>query len=300
MRRFHANLLMLCAALIWGVTFSIQQLAMEHISPTWFTGLRFVLGALVVLPLALREYRRKADREGQGVERASWPWMMITGCALFLGALFQQYGIEQTTVANAGFLTALYVPLTPVIAFFILRQPMHPATWAAAFACLMGAYMMSGGRLDAFNVGDIWVIIGAVFWAIHIMLVGYITQRTGTPFIVSCVQFSVVGVLGMIFGAALENISWQAIIDAAPMIAFSGLLSVGMGFTIQVVAQKYTPPADAAVILSSETVFAAIAGAIILDERIGALQWSGGALIFAGVLAVELLPLILKKARKRA
>ena len=298
MRRFHANLLMLCAALIWGVTFSVQQLAMEHIPPTWFTGLRFVLGAMVVLPLALRERRIKSVREGWGLERGAWPWMGVTGAALFLGALFQQYGIEHTTVANAGFLTALYVPLTPIIAFFMLRHPMHPTIWAAALACLMGAYMMSGSSMDALNPGDVWIVLGAVFWAIHILLVGYITQRTGAPFVVSSVQFSVVGGLGLLVGAVLEPITWQAIQDAAPMIAFSGLLSVGMGFTIQVVAQKHTPPSDAAVILSAETVFAALAGAVILGERIGTLQMSGGALILAGVLTVELLPLILRKVRR--
>ncbi|MEG3618081.1 DMT family transporter [Magnetovibrio sp. PR-2] len=297
MRRIHANLLMLCAALIWGVTFSIQQLAMEHIPPSWFTGIRFVLGALVVLPLALRERHIKSVRESWTLDRGAWPWMVATGGALFLGALFQQYGIEHTTVANAGFLTALYVPLTPIIAFFILRQHPHPTIWAAALACLVGAYMMSGSTLDALNVGDVWVVLGALFWAIHILLVGYITPRTGAPFHVACVQFSVVGGLGLLVGAMVEDITVQAIVNAAPMIAFSGLLSVGMGFTLQVVAQKHTPPADAAVILSAETVFAALAGAIILGESLGVLQWSGGALILSGVLAVELLPLVFRQPR---
>jgi len=298
MRRLHANLLLLLAALIWGVTFSIQQMAMEHIGPILFTGIRFCLGALVVLPLAIRELRAKRA-EGWALERRVLPWLAATGSVLFLASLFQQFGIADTTVANAGFLTALYVPLTPILALLVLRQVPHPAIWPAAAACLSGAYLMSGGVLSDIQAGDAWVILGAVFWAVHILLIGAMSVRIGAPFVISCIQFTVCGVWGVIWGGASETQTFDGLLGAAPMLAFSGLLSVGVGFTLQVVAQRHTPAADASVILSAETVFAALAGAVILGESLGALELTGGALILGGVLAVELLPLTFAKVRSR-
>jgi len=299
MRRLHANLLLLVAALIWGVTFSVQQMAMEHIGPVLFTGLRFFMGALVVLPFAVHEMRIKRGREGWQLGRGTLPWLVLTGTVLFTAALLQQFGIAATTVANAGFLTALYVPLTPILAFLVLRQLPHPAIWPAALACVGGAYLMAGGALDDVREGDAWVIAGALFWATHILLIGAMTARTGAPFVISFVQFLVCGILGTTWGGMTETLSFEGLSAAAPMLAFSGILSVGVGFTLQVVGQRHTPAADASIILSAETVFAALAGAVVLGEHLGALEFSGGALILSGVLAVELLPLTIAKVKAR-
>lgn len=299
MRRLHANLLLLLAALIWGVTFSIQQMAMEHIQPILFTGFRFFMGAFVVLPLAVWEFRKKQRTEGWRLDKRTLGWMLLTGTVLFLAALLQQYGIAATTVANAGFLTALYVPLTPILAFLVLRQLPHPAIWPAAFACVGGAYLMAGGVLDSMRPGDIWVIAGALFWATHILLIGAMMARTGAPFVMSFVQFMMCGVLGVSWGSATETLSYVGFIDALPMMAYSGFVSVGIGFTLQVVGQRHTPAADASIILSAETVFAALAGMVLLGEQLGALEYAGGALILIGVLAVELLPLTFAKVRQR-
>ncbi len=298
MRRLHANLLLLTASLIWGVTFSIQQMAIEHIGPTLFTGLRFLMGAMVVLPLALREAHDKRHREDWRLDRRSLPWLALTGSVLFLAALLQQIGIGATTVANAGFLTALYVPLTPLLAFLVLRQKPHPAIWAAA-ACLGGAYLMAGGALDDMREGDLWVVAGSLFWATHILLIGAMTKRLDAPFVISCAQFTVCGVLGMIWGLSTESLTWNSVIGAWPMLAFSGVMSVGAGFTLQVVGQRHTPAADASIILSGETVFAAIAGGLLLGESLNLLEVQGCALILSGVLAVELPPLALGKIRGR-
>lgn len=298
MRRLHANLILLVAALIWGTTFSIQQMAMEHIGPTLFTGLRFVLGAMVVLPLALREARKKRRENAWQLKPKDRVLLMATGTVLFLAALLQQIGIADTTVANAGFLTALYVPLTPLLAFFVLRKKPHPAVWVAAVACLYGAYLMAGGGLDTMRTGDSWVIAGALFWSVHILMIGVMNARTDAPFVISCVQFSVCGVLGLAWGGMTESLDWGSLQAALPMILFSGLASVGLGFTLQVVGQRHTPAADAAIILSAETVFAALAGAVLLGERIGTLELTGGAVILSGVLAVELLPLTFAKISK--
>jgi len=299
MRRLHANLLLLTAALIWGITFSIQQMAALHIAPIAFTGIRFVMGAMVVLPFAVAEARAKR-RVGWRLDAASLPWLILTGSVLFFAALLQQIGIAETSVANAGFLTALYVPLTPILGFLILRHVPHPAIWPAAIACVAGAYLMSGGTLSALRSGDAWVLTSSIFWACHILLIGAMTSRLGAPFVISAIQFAVCGVLGCTWSAATEPLSWDMIVAAWPMLAFSGFMSVGVGFTLQVVGQRHTPAADASIILSGETVFAAIAGAILLGERLSPLEIQGSALILGGVLAVELLPLTLGKLRRRS
>lgn len=299
MRRLYANTLLLIAALIWGVTFSFQQMAMDHIGPAYFTGLRFALGALVLLPLALWEVKRMRRTGEWRAKPVHAVGFVAVGCALFLGAFLQQVGIKGTTVANAGFLTALYVPFTPFLAMIFLRRAPHPAIWPATAACLGGAYLMAGGAIDGLNEADYWVVAGAVFWATHILLVGAMTARTGAPFVISCIQFAVCGTLGTTWGALSETLTWAAVEGALPMIVFAGLFSTAVGFTLQVVGQKHTPPADASVILSAETVFAALAGAVLLGEILAPLDIAGGALIFSGVLAVELLPLWVRRRAAR-
>lgn len=290
MTRLQANLVLLVTAFVWGTTFAVQQLAMTHVGPMIYTGARFLLGALMVLPIALvqsRRLKRKADWRLGPADRVG---LTLLGCCLFVGALLQQIGITSTTVSNAGFLTALYVPLTPLIALIFLRQIPHWVVWPAAAACTMGAYILAGGDVTAIRTGDLWVIAGAFFWAIHVLLVGALARRTGAPFVVACIQFFVCAILGLTWGAASEPLGLAAVVAAAPYIVYGGVMSVGIGFTLQVVGQAHTPSPDAAIILSSETVFAALTGMIFLGERLGAVELLGCGLILAGVVVVEVLP----------
>lgn len=291
MTRLQANVILLLTAVVWGTTFAVQQLAMAHVGPIFYTGARFLLGGLMVLPLALHQRRRLAGETGWYLAPAERGGLIVIGICLFLGALLQQIGITYTTVSNAGFLTALYVPLTPIIAVIALRQFPHWSVWPAAAGCTVGAYVLSGGDLAAIRAGDLWVIAGAFFWAIHVLLVGALARRTGAPFVVACAQFFVCAALGLGWGAATEPVTLDALIAAAPYIAYGGVMSVGLGFTLQVVGQQHTPAPDAAIILSSETVFAALTGMIFLGERLGLAELLGCGLILVGVLAVELLPL---------
>lgn len=301
MARWQAGLLLLFASLIWGSTFTAQHLAMEHIGPILYTGARFLLGALVVLPFALSQAGRKTRTEGWRLGGRDVLGIACTGAALFTGALLQQKGIMGTSVSNAGFLTALYVPLTPVIALAVLRQAPHWAVWPAAAACTAGAYVLAGGNLSAIREGDGWIMAGAVFWAMHVLLVGAMARRTGAPFVVASGQFFVCAALGLAWGAATETWTAAGLVAAIPTTAYAGLLSVGVGFTLQVVAQRHTPAPDAAIILSMETVFAALTGMIVLGERLGPVELGGCAMILAGALAVELLPVWLpSRGRRRA
>lgn len=296
MSRIQANFLLLIAALIWGTTFVVQQVVLDNIGPFMYTGLRFLLGALIILPMALREYGRLTDRgiRFDRIDGLAWSGL---GTLLFCGVMLQQVGIGATTVTNAGFLTVLYVPLVPLIAWIFSRQVPHLSTWPAVAGSLAGTWMLAGGKLDALGEGDLWVIASTVFWALHMLYVGRVASRKGAPILVACTQFIVCGLLALIWGLCAESITFSGLTAALPAIFYGGILSVGVGFTLQVVAQRHTRAADAAVLLSAETLFAGIAGAMVLGERLNTLQLSGCALIFISILAVQLLPLWLTERK---
>lgn len=299
MSRSVANALMLLVALIWGTTFVAQQLGMAHVGPLTYTGVRFLLGALFVLPLAVREYGRLQAR-GVRLERADWFAWCGLGVLLFLGAVFQQIGIMGTTVSNAGFLTALYVPMVPILAWLIDRHAPHPAVWPATIGSFIGTFMLSGGRFDALTVGDYWVIASTLFWSAHVFWVGRVAAHRGAPIMVAVTQFVVSGVLSMLVALAIEDIELAGLVEAAPAILYGGLLSVGVAFTVQVIAQRHTPATDAAILLSSEILFAALAGALYLGERLTPLQLAGGGIIFVCILGVQVAPILLRKVAKPA
>lgn len=291
MSRTVANCLMLIAALIWGTTFVAQQLGMQNVGPLTYTGIRFLIGALVVMPLALREYGRLTAR-GVIINRRDFLAWAGLGGLLFGGAVLQQIGIASTTVTNAGFLTALYVPLVPFLAWVVHRQRPHLSVWPAVFGSFVGTFLLSGGRFDGLTIGDLWVIVSAFFWAAHVLWVGRVAAHKGAPILVAFTQFVVCGVLASAAALFSETISPDGLVAGLPTILYGGLLSVGVGFTLQVVAQRHTRAADAAILLSSETLFAAIAGALYLGERLDAMQITGCILIFACMLAVQVLPFI--------
>lgn len=296
MSRGVANGLMLLAALIWGTTFVAQQLGMASVGPLTYTGARFLLGALFILPLAARERRRLARRGVviDGNDLLAWSGL---GMLLFLGVVFQQIGIVDTSVTNAGFLTALYVPLVPMLAWIVDRERPHALVWPAALGSFLGTFLLSGGKFDALNAGDYWVIASTLPWAAHVLWVGRIAARKGTPILVAFTQFTVCGVAATILAPLFEPVTGAGLVAALPTILYGGLLSVGIAYTLQVVAQRHTHPADAAVLLSSEVLFAAIAGALYLGERLNAIQLAGCALIFACIVGVQVLPLLGRSTR---
>jgi drug/metabolite transporter (DMT)-like permease len=290
MNRLQANLVLGLAAMIWGSSFVVQKIGTGELGTISFTGARFVVGALVVMPFAVRQYLR-VDREDRKFESADWLGMILTGCVLFIAAALQQHGILRTTVTNSGFLTALYVPLVPVLGLLVLKRKVHMSIWPASICCFIGTYILSGAQQVDLVAGDLWVISSTIFWATHVMLVGMLASRTRAPLVVAVTQFAICGLIGFALGFIVESPSLAQIIGAGWGICYIGVFSVGMAFTLQVVGQRFTPAADAAIILSSETVFAALCGMIFLGERLTPVQLSGGALIIVSILAVELLPL---------
>ena len=288
--RLRSDALLLLAALIWGSAFVPQVIGMAHVGPLTFTATRFALGALVVAPLAWREWR-SLWRAGQAPGAAGLGWIGLLGTLMAAGAAMQQIGLLSTTVTNAVFLTALYVPLVPVLAWALLRQAPHWSVWPASLACLLGTWLLTGANLSTFSRGDAWVLASALPCAVHVLLVGRVANRLRGAFVLACGQFAVCAIVSGGLALAAEPISASALRLAAPAIAYTGLLSVGVAFTLQVVAQRHAHPADAAIIMSSETLFAAVFGAWLLGERLGPTGLAGCGLILAGIVLVQVLPL---------
>ena len=289
--RAQSGALLLLAALIWGSAFVGQALGMAGVGPFTFTGIRFLLGAMVVLPLAWRE-SRQLRAEGHHRGRADAAWIALLGALLCTGVVLQQIGLVTTTVTNAGFLTALYVPFVPLLAWLLQRQLPHWSVWPASIGCLAGTWLMTGASLQQLSAGDLWVLASTLPWALHVLLVGRIANRLRGAYTLACGQFLVCALLSGAIGLATEPITAAGLRSAAGAIVYTGIVSVGIGFTLQVVGQRHAHPADAAIILSSETVFAATFGALFMGDRLRAAGFAGAALILACIIAIQLQPLL--------
>ena len=290
--RARSNLLLLLVALIWGSAFVAQSLAMRSLGSLMFTGLRFALGTLVVAPFAWREWRELRARRRQPRPR-DWAHIAGLGTLLFLGAAMQQIGMLTTTVTNTGFLSALYIPLVPMLGWLVMRHAPHWTTWIAAAGCVAGSWLLTGGgSLSNFHAGDWWVIASSLPWAAHVMLVGRAANRLHGAMLVACGQFAACAALALILGALTEPVTAHGVGQALGAIVYTGVLSVGLAFTLQVVALRHAHAADAAIVLSSETVFTAGFGAVFMGDRMGAAGLAGCALILACVLVVQLQPLV--------
>ena len=274
MTRARANLLLTVVALIWGSAFVAQSLAMQHVGAMGFTAVRFAIGALVVAPLAWREWRHHRAR-GLHFNAADATAVALLGLALGAGAALQQVGIIHTTVTNAAFLTALYVPLVPLLGWWWLGRRPHPAVWPAGAGCVAGTWLLAGGGGLAFSGGDLWVLASALPWAVHVLFVGRVADRMAAPFLLACGQFAVCALASGAWALATETLSPAAYAEAGWAIAYTGIVSVGIGFTAQVVGQRSAPAADAAIIMSAETVFAAGFGYALMGERLGRRRLGG-------------------------
>ena len=204
----------------------------------------------------------------------------------------QQIGIINTTVTNAGFLTALYVPLVPVLGWLLLRHRPHWSVWPSAFASILGAYLLSGAQAIPLGAGELWVIASAIPWAIHVLLVGRLADRMAAPFLVAGGQFAVCGLVALAWTLAYEPVTWNGLQAAAWPLAYTGILSVGVAFTAQVVAQRYAHATDAAIVLATETLFAALFGFFLMGDRLSAAGLAGCGLIFLSMLSVQLMPML--------
>ncbi len=264
--RIRADLLLLLVAFIWGSAFIAQSAAMRAGVAFLFNGITFLLGAVALLPLVRRPWK-----PAPGQKR----WMLAAGILLFGGSALQQYGLYFTQVANAGFLTVLNVIFVPLLLLFIFREKPRLLDWVAVALAVSGAYLLStNGSGLKWQLGDLLEIAGAVFWAGHVVLIGKVGGRFPSLSF-ACGQFLVCGLLNLSLGLALEDARSIAQLDVVAGILYRGLLSIGIGYTMQVWVQKFTSPTDAVLIFSLESVFAAGCAWALLSERLGHLQILG-------------------------
>ncbi|SHF66043.1 Threonine/homoserine efflux transporter RhtA [Devosia limi DSM 17137] len=288
-------MLLVVCTMLWGLAFIAQKTAMDSMGPLSFAGIRYIIGGLLILPLALFERRRKNVQ----LTRQQWMLIGLMSLVFFLGSALQQIGLGTTTVTNAGFLTGLYVLFVPAIALFAFRIQPHPIIWVGVPLALVGIFFLNGGGFDSFNAGDGLVVSSAVFWAMHVLLLGFIARTTGLPIFVSSVSFLAAGVLAFALGLIFEGPTLAGIVDAWLPIAYSAVMSTAIAFTLQAVAQQYVPAANAAIILSAESLFAALGGALLLGERLPPIGYAGAALLFGAIILVEAVPPLLERRARR-
>lgn len=289
MRRqaLRADILMLVTAMIWGSGFVAQTSGMDHIGPYLYSGLRFALGALCLLPLVLRTPSNAAKAE-PFLTRGLLFGGVLMGLALALGINLQQVGLLFTSVTNAGFITGLYVIVVPLLGLLIGHKTGF-GTWLGAMLAVIGMFLLSVG--ENFHVSsDDWLqLIGAFVWGGHVILVGVFASRHDAIRL-AFLQFATCSVVSLILALCFETIQLPAIIAAGPAIVYGGVVAVGIGYTLQVIAQKDAIASHAAIILSLEAVFAAIAGALLLNESLQPRGYFGCALMLTGMLVAQLWP----------
>lgn len=291
MSRAKANLVLLICAAIWGMGFIAQSDAMAHIGPFFFIGLRFAVAAIAMLPLAIKE-ARVAERPLNAFE---WKAFAGIGFVLFLGMAAQQAGLMTTSVTNSGFLTGLYLLFVPLIGVLLYREWPHWIVWPAALAALFGIFLLSGGHLDRLVIGDWYTILCAFFWALQILFITRYASDSGRPVTLAVTQFAVTAVIGMVMAVTFERLDWSAVVLASEEIFFAGVFAGGIAFTLQSIGQRWTTAAQAAIFLSSEALFAAMFDALWNGTRLNGMAAIGCALIFAAMLAVELVPMWLNR-----
>ena len=279
-----ADLLMVLTAAIWGTTFVAQQLGMDGVGPFTYTGARMLLGVALIAPLW---GWRGGPFAGLPVQpsRGLWGAGLLLGLVLFCAINLQQVGLLGTSVSNAGFITGLYVVLVPVLlrlgGTHITRQ-----AWIAVALATAGLYFLSVKPGAGIAAGDWLQLGGALLWAVHVLLVGRLTRRHD-PLRLSVLQYLVAGLLSLAVALAQENIAWSGLQQAAGAIAWGGVLSIGVAYTLQAIVQREALASHAAVIYSSEGLFSALGGWLVLNEQIGLRGWSGAALLLAAMLLAQ-------------
>ncbi len=283
-----SNSLLFVSAMIWGFAFVAQRAGMEHVGPFMFNAARFALGGISLIPLLLFNRNRAPSEKTPppAAGRAIISGGILAGLALFMGISFQQLGIVHTTAGKAGFITGLYVVVVPILGL-IWKQSPGSGTWFGAVCAVVGLYFLSFTESFTMSFGDLLVLIGMFFWALHVHVIDYYTTRIDSIQL-AFMQFVLCAMLSFIISLFVEVTTFQGVIDAAIPILYAGVLSVGVAFTLQVVAQREAHPAHAAIILSLEAVFAVLGGWLILGETLALRGFVGCAFMLVGMLLSQL------------
>ena len=288
-----ANFLMLIASLIWGTAFVSQTTGMGFIGPFTFSFARFFLAALTVLPLAL--YFEKQNFEIFFKNKNFIYLSLFAGLALFGGMGLQQYALLKSQIANASFLSTLYVPIVSLISRFIFKSRLHWIVWIAVLLCIYGSYLLSANQALEIQKSDSLLFIAAVCFAIHIILIDVFMKQFYSPFTFGFIQYAVVFLCSTILAFSFETPTLANIKLEWFELIYTGVASAGIGYTLQIIAQSKASPAPAAIILSMESVFGTIAGWILINQVLDTNKILGCIAIFIGVIIVQLIPIYTNK-----
>lgn len=292
MTRTQANFMLVGIAAIWGLAFVFQKTAMTHIGPFTFLAMRAAVATVILAPIAiLYENAGRADRP----TAPFWAIAFAGGFTFFTGGILQQAGLVTATVTNTGFLTGLYVVITPILMWLVLARPPGFIIWLAVALAFIGTWMLGGGTIGGFSWGDWLVVFSSFFWAAHMLVIEHSGRHT-RPIAFTAIQFAVVAFVSGAGALMFEAPTIAKLLAAAPEIAYVGILSSALTFTLLAVAMRYATAAEATIIVSTETVFAAIAGVLLLSERLEWIGWLGAALMFSATLVVQLAPFLARQA----
>ena len=280
----------LICTIIWGTTFIAQDTGMQVIGPYVFNGVRFFVGFLTLIPFYLL-LEKKNTYKVVSKNKSKFIYLSILiGLFLFLGTVFQQVALLYTDVANAAFFTIFYVPMVPIMVFFLFKKNIHWSVWPSVILCVIGGYLLTNFYDATVRLGDTLVIIGAIFWSLHIIFIGKIIEEFDAPILIGLIQTIIVSTCSIILALIFEDFIIKNILDQKVQILYAGILSGGIAFVLQIYAQKNISPAPAAIIFSLEGVFATIAAWIILSQILNINNILGCCFILVGVLISQLLP----------
>tara|TARA_B100000963_G_scaffold207376_1_gene180630 strand:+ start:156 stop:1067 length:912 start_codon:yes stop_codon:yes gene_type:complete len=292
-KQFLSTLCLIGAALIWGTAFVAQTTGMEFVGPLTFTNIRFIIGGLLVLPFAIKEIPRFNNLIKK---KRLIVVILLTGFCLLMGSYLQQYALQYTKIGNAAFLTILYVPFVPIISRFFLKKKIHWSIWVSVSICLIGSYYLTIDSSFEAQFADFLVVICALFFALHCILIDEYFEIVDAPFSLATAQFLLCFFYSLPFIFIFENPTIDGILKESFELLYVGVMSVGIAYTLQVIGQRFVKPSTAAITFSLEGVFGALAAWIILSQILTTIQIFGCFLILLGVLAAQLIPLFSKGA----
>ncbi len=284
----------LLCTFIWGTTFIAQDTGMDDIGPFTFNSVRFFVGFLAIIPLALMFEVKKLKKEFRLDKKTFITLSFLIGVSLFLGSALQQVALLYTDVANAAFFTIFYVPMVPIIIFIFKKDFLHWSVWPSVILCLIGGYLLTNFQDATVRLGDTLVVLGALFWSTHIIFTGMIIKKYNLPLTIGAIQTLLVALFSFIIGLFSEEFVIANILNEIDSILYAGILSGGFAFVLQIYAQRNITPAPAAIIFSLEGVFATIAAWFLLNQILGINNLLGCFFILSGVLLSQLVPLIKK------
>ena len=291
MKKVKAFICLVVCTLIWGTTFIAQDTGMDNIGPFTFNSVRFFVGFLAVLPFVLLFEKKKINNQIKAKTNQFIKLIVPVGVFLFLATLLQQVSLLYTDVANSAFFTIFYVPMVPIIVYFLFSERLHWSIWPSVLACVVGGYLLSDIGDANIRFGDGLVLIGALFWALHIIYIGKIIDQFDLPFFIALLQNLIVASLSFILVIIFEEINFSKIKLETVEILYAGILSGGAAFVLQLFGQRNISAAPAAIVMSLEGVFATISAWIILNQFLGLNNIIGCTLILGGVLLSQLVPI---------